>query len=149
MDDFTEEREVLAMLRETPRSSFTPRTHREQLDVTGSQLSDMLTTAEELRKDVADLHQRALEQRAAFASTAADAEQGPEEESHCPICMEALCEPLECENKHRFCGDCLRGYRRATSLHSPRLLCPLCRVGMAEPERVWAEPRVRGPVDVS
>lgn len=115
----------------TPRTSlglYSPRTHREQLDLTGSQLSEALEAAAEIAKRVHHLSTRAAAARADFvakAQTNADANQT----DSCPICMEQLASPLACANEHKFCGECLRAYRRSCP-DSPRLLCPLCRVAM-------------------
>lgn len=125
----TPEAQRVASLTASPRSIqlYSPRTHAEQLEVTGSELDDALEAAKHLRERLFLLSERARRDRAAFAAAMGSSDQ----EEHCPICMESISEPRECENKHTFCAECLRSYRRATH-RSPRLLCPLCRVAMPE-----------------
>ena len=109
---------------------YSPRTHREQLVCTGQELSEALATAAEIALELHQLSARAQQHRAAFvakARTNANANL----RDQCPICMEQLCEPIACTNRHQFCGGCLRSYRRCAP-DSPRLLCPLCRVAMPE-----------------
>ena len=119
----TPEAQRVASLTASPRSIqlYSPRTHAEQLEVTGSELDDALEAAKHLRERLGLLSERARRDRAAFAAAMGSSDQ----EEHCPICMESISEPRECENKHTFCAECLRSYRRATH-RSPRLLCPLC-----------------------
>lgn len=117
----------------SPRSGqplYTPRTHAEQLQLTGSKLSDAQEKVNDIADAVAQLSARAAKARAAFA-----ARDGNDHSEHgaCPICLESLSgDIISCRNRHLFCGDCLRNYRRF-SPRSPRpLQCPLCRVAMPE-----------------
>lgn len=117
----------------SPRSQFklyTPRTHAEQLSITGANLGDAFQASEAIAEAIVQLSARAQRQRSAYVATAlenADANAA----NACPICLERLCEPMTCANKHRFCSACLRSYRRSWP-NSPRVLCPLCRVAMPE-----------------
>ena len=115
------------VLASTPERSprpqlWTPRTHREQLQLTGEQLGDALESAQSLHLQIAQLSSRAQFQRAEFlANVLSNGDANVREQ--CPICLEKLSDPLACTNSHRFCGGCLRSYRQKTFLQSPRLLC--------------------------
>lgn len=118
---------------QSPRTSlYTPRTNREMLDLTGEMLSDALEVTEQIKAKIVMLSARAHAQRAELlAKIQENAESMHAGERQCPICMEKLREPLACANNHRFCGECLKSYRRSWP-HSPRMLCPLCRVDMPD-----------------
>ena len=114
------QRERLSMYA-TPRGviPYSPRTHRERLELAGSCIEEALAAAAEIAEAVALLSARAACERADFAADAA---------STCPICMDAISEPLSCERGHQVCGACLRRIYR----HSrPQLSCPLCRVAIS------------------
>ena len=110
---------------------FSPRTPREQLELTGSQIGEALAAAAELQQALKAIRARAESQRASFV------EKNPADPNYslsCPICLETMADSsasrsvVACENAHRFCYDCLSRHRR----HSRNFLCPLCRVPIAD-----------------
>ena len=124
---------------QTPRGGrYTPRTHREQLELTGDQLSEAHSAVSEIAEAIALLTARAERHRSEFVALVAANEEheegAPSANAYgCPICLsDTIVDPLGCENGHDFCSECLRKYQS----HSPRrrILCPLCRVAMGGPE---------------
>ena len=124
---------------QTPRGGrYTPRTHREQLELTGDQLSEAHSAVSEIAEAIALLTARAERHRSEFVALVAAHEEheegAPSASAYgCPICLsDTIVDPLGCENGHDFCSECLRKYQS----HSPRrrILCPLCRVAMGGPE---------------
>ena len=112
----------------SPRSCYTlytPRTNQEQLEITGTMLSEALEVAAEVAAAIQQMSSRAQNQRSDFIASSSD-HSDANERGACPICMEQVAEPIACENEHSFCGECLRAYGRTT----PRVRCPLCRVPM-------------------
>jgi len=109
----------------TPRGApkYSPRTHREELEDTGKQLTAWLEVAADIAEEVVQLSARAQRSRAALIAENID---GNARGEQCAVCLEGLRDPVACSNNHRFCSECVRSCR----LHSPRLLCPLCRVAM-------------------
>ena len=126
---------------QTPRGGrYTPRTHREQLELTGDQLSEAHSAVSEIAEAIALLTARAERHRSEFVALVAAHEEheegAPSASAYgCPICLsDTIVDPLGCENGHDFCSECLRKYQS----HSPRrrILCPLCRVAMGGPDLV-------------
>jgi len=110
----------------SPRTSarYTPRTHREQLELHGEQLSDAMSIAAEIAAAVGALSARAERQRAEFVAVA----MAQYDAAACPICMEALSDPLACPNQHSFCSSCLR---RMHQHRKTPFVCPLCRIALS------------------
>ena len=115
---------------QTPRGGrYTPRTHREQLELTGDQLSEAHSAVSEIAEAIALLTARAERHRSEFVALVAAHEEheegAPSASAYgCPICLsDTIVDPLGCENGHDFCSECLRKYQS----HSPRrrILCPL------------------------
>ena len=112
----------------SPRSCYTlytPRTNQEQLEITGTMLSEALEVAAEVAAAIRLLSSRAQNQRSDLIASSSD-HSDANDRGACPICMEQVADPIACENEHSFCGECLRAYGRTT----PRVRCPLCRVPM-------------------
>ena len=98
-----------------------PRTPREQLELTGAELNDALIAAADLAKAVDELRARAGRQRIALVG------KNPGTDGTCPICMDPMRDGgriVSCSNQHAFCCDCLTKYKT----YSRTFLCPLCRV---------------------
>ena len=116
----------------SPRTAlYSPRTHREQLELVGSEISEALATATDIAKEVVQLSARAERQRAEFVAKVAQdaaANMDANAQNACPVCMETLADPRACPNRHQFCGDCLKRIYR----HSyPQFQCPLCRIALS------------------
>ena len=130
--------ERLAMYSPRDVAIYSPRTHRERLTLTGSELEDALEAAAELAEKITRLSARGEAARSSFIAKA-QANSDANSSEMCPICMEQLSAPLACSNQHKFCGECLRSYRRSCP-NSPRLACPLCRVSMPHyPLKPWQD----------
>lgn len=79
----------------------TPRTSREQLQLTGMQLNEALEAVEQLGKKIAELSARGHQQRQEFVSNL----QTSPGADVCPICLDRLRGPVACCNSHQFCGN--------------------------------------------
>merc|ERR1712070_399315 len=88
----------------TPRYKlYTPRTNQEQLAITGSMLGEALEVAAEVAAAIRQLSARAQSQRSNFIASVMDHSDANDRGS-CPICLERLSDPIQCENAHSFCG---------------------------------------------